>query len=490
MNKLVRLITLIFACMLTINLSIAQKKNVKGITPIDKIKAEAIQDMQSKYDDYKKIALQIWDYAEVGYKEVKSSQLHQQTLRDNGFTVQAGVADIPTAFLATYGSGKPVIGILAEYDALPGLSQEAVPEKKPIAGRDAGHGCGHHLFGTASVAAGIELKKLMEEKKIQGTIKVFGCPAEEGGSGKVYMVRAGLFNDVDIVIHWHPDDENSITMTSALANKSAKFRFYGLSAHASASPEKGRSALDAVEAMDYMVNMMREHVPQESRIHYVITNGGKAPNVVPDFAEVYYYVRHPKKEIVKQIFDRVVKAANGAATGTETKMEYEIIGGTHDLLLNRTLGEVMQKNLQQVGGVTYTADEIAFGKKIQSSFTFTPAAIESASTIKPLKLDSASGGGSTDVGDVSYTVPTVGMSAATWIPGTPAHSWQAVACGGTDIGMKGLEVAAKTMTLTAIDLFTDPSLIEKATQEFKKAKGDYQYEPLLGNRKPALNYRD
>jgi len=490
MNKLIRLSALIFACMLTINLAIAQKKNVKSITPIDKIKAEAIQDMQSKYDDYKKIALQIWDYAEVGYKEVKSSQLHQQTLRDNGFTVQAGVADIPTAFLATYGSGKPVIGILAEYDALPGLSQEAVPEKKPIAGKDAGHGCGHHLFGTASVAAGIELKKLMEEKKIQGTIKVFGCPAEEGGSGKVYMVRAGLFNDVDIVIHWHPDDKNSITMTSALANKSAKFRFYGLSAHASASPEKGRSALDAVEAMDYMVNMMREHIPQESRIHYVITNGGKAPNVVPDFAEVYYYVRHPKKEIVKQIFDRVVKAANGAAMGTETKMEYEIIGGTHDLLLNRTLGEAMQKNLQQVGGVTYTADEIAFGKKIQSSFTFTPAAIESASTIKPLKLDSASGGGSTDVGDVSYTVPTVGMSAATWIPGTPAHSWQAVACGGTDIGMKGLEVAAKTMTLTAIDLFTDPSLIEKATQEFKKAKGDYQYEPLLGNRKPALNYRD
>ncbi len=248
-------------------------------------------DIQSKYDDYKKIALQIWDYAEVGYKEVKSSALLQQTLKDNGFTVQAGVAEIPTAFVASYGSGQPVIGILGEFDALPGMSQEAVPEKIAIAGKAAGHACGHHLFGTASVAAGIEIKRLIEQKKLSGTIRVYGCPAEEGGSGKVYMVRAGLFKDVDVVIHWHPGDVNEVTMTSALANTSAKFRFYGLAAHAAAAPEKGRSALDAVEAMDYMVNMMREHVPQETRIHYIITNGGKAPNIVPDFAEVYYHVR-------------------------------------------------------------------------------------------------------------------------------------------------------------------------------------------------------
>ena len=456
----------------------------------DGLKTLAMADLQAKYDDYKKIALQIWEYAEVGYKEVKSSALHQKTLQDNGFTVQANVADIPTAFVATYGSGKPVIGILAEFDALPGLSQEAVPEKKPIDGKNAGHGCGHHLFGTASVAAGIEIKKLMEEKKISGTVKVYGCPAEEGGSGKVYMVRAGLFNDVDVVIHWHPGSDNSVTMTSALANKSAKFRFHGLSAHAAAAPDKGRSALDGVESLDYMVNMMREHIPQETRIHYVITNGGKAPNVVPDFAEVYYYVRHPKREDVVSIFDRVVKAAEGAALGTGTTMDYEVIGGTHDLLLNGTLADVMQKDLEKVGGINYTAQEIEFAKKIQSSFTYKVPAIETAAIVKPIKAEEDAGGGSTDVGDVSYAVPTVGMRAATWVPGTPAHSWQATACGGTEIGTKGMMVAAKTMALTAIDLYTTPALIEKAKAEFAKDKGDYQYKALLGDRKPALNYRD
>ncbi len=454
------------------------------------IKSEAIKDIDGKYEQYKKTALQIWNYAEVGYKEEKSSALHQQTLRDNGFTVQSGVADIPTAFVATYGSGKPVIGILAEFDALPGLSQEANPEKKPVAGKDAGHGCGHHLFGTASVAAGIEIKKLIEEKKITGTIRVYGCPAEEGGSGKVYMVRAGLFNDVDAAITWHPSDSNAVTMTSYLSNISAKFRFHGLAAHAAAFPERGRSALDAVESMDYMVNMMREHIPSDTRIHYVITNGGKAPNVVPDFAEVYYYVRHPKRDQSKSIFERVVKAANGAALGTETTMDYEIIGGTHDMLMNTTLAMATQKNLDMVGGVSYTKEEIEFGKKIQASFTYKAQAIETAATIKPFKTKPDAGGGSSDVGDVSYLVPTVEMSAATWIPGTPAHSWQAVACGGTEIGTKGMMVAAKTMALTAIDLFTDPALVVKAKEEFKMVKGDYQYKALLGDRKPALNYRD
>jgi aminobenzoyl-glutamate utilization protein B len=454
------------------------------------LKQTALTDLQGQYNHYKNVELQIWNFAEVGYKEVKSSALLQQQLKDAGFTVDAGVAGIPTAFVATYGNGKPVIGILAEFDALPGLSQQAVPEKQPINGQIAGHGCGHHLFGTASVAAGIEIQKLIASGQLKGTIKVYGCPAEEGGSGKVYMVRAGLFNDVDVVLHWHPGAENGVTMTSALANISAKFRFHGIAAHAAASPDKGRSALDAVEAMDYMANMMREHVPQETRIHYIITNGGKAPNVVPDFAEVYYYVRHPNKEQVKSIFDRLVKAGEGAALGTGTTMDYEIIGGTHDLLLNKTLAQVMQTNLEQVGGVSYTADEIAFGKKLQSTFNFTPPPIESAATIKPLKEEQDAGGGSTDVGDVSYAVPTVGLRAATWIPGTPAHSWQATACGGTDIGAKGMMVAAKTLALTAIDLYQNPSVVEAAKKEFVQAKGNYQYKALLGDRKPALNYRD
>ena len=434
--------------------------------------------------------MQIWDFAEVGYKEEKSTALLQQTLKENGFTIESGVAGMPTAFVASYGSGSPVIGILAEYDALPGMSQQAGTEKHPAAEGKAGHACGHHLFGVASVAAGIEIKKLIEEKKIKGTIRVYGCPAEEGGSGKVYMVRAGLFKDVDAMIHWHPGDNNTITTVSALANKSAKFRFNGYAAHAAAAPEKGRSSLDAVEAMNNMVNMMREHVPQETRIHYVITNGGKAPNIVPDFAEVYYYVRHPNKDVVMNVFDRVAKAAEGAALGTETKMEYEIIGGTHDLLINNTLAIAMQKNLELVGGVSYTAEEKAFGKKIQATYNFSVPDITTAGQVMPLVLDAKPGGGSTDVGDVSYAVPTVGLDAATWVPGTPAHSWQAVACGGTDIGAKGLMVAAKTMALTAIDLFQQPALIIKAKEEFKTKLGSYQYQALLGDRKPALNYRD
>jgi aminobenzoyl-glutamate utilization protein B len=481
---------LVCLALLTLNFAFAQKKKPAAAPSNEPLKTAALQGLQDSYGQYKDIALQIWNNAELGYKEVKSSALLQETLRKEGFTVEAGVADIPTAFVATYGSGQPVIGILAEFDALPGLAQQAVPEKKGIAGQAGGHGCGHHLFGAASVAAGVSIKKLIEEKKLIGTIKVYGCPAEEGGSGKVYMVRAGLFNNVDVAIHWHPGDGNGVTMTSALANSSAKFRFYGLSAHAAGAPERGRSSLDAVESMNYMVNLMREHVPQETRIHYVITSGGKAPNVVPDYAEVYYYVRHPKRDQVKQIFERVVTAAKAAALGTETKMEYEIIGGTHDLLLNRTLGEAMQANLEKVGGVKYTPEEVEFAKKIQSSFTYTAPAISSADSIKPLKIDMDAGGGSTDVGDVSYALPTVGMRAATWAPGTPAHSWQAVACGGTELGTKGMLVAAKTMALTAIDLFTKPALIEQSKVEFLKMKGDYKYEALLGNRKPALNYRD
>ncbi len=454
------------------------------------LKREVITDLSKQHDLYKEKAMQIWNFAEVGYKEEKSTALLQQTLKDNGFTVESGVAGMPTAFVATYGSGSPVIGILAEYDALPGMSQKAIPEKMPVTEGKGGHACGHHLFGVASVAAGIEIKKLIEEKKLKGTIRVYGCPAEEGGSGKVYMVREGLFDDVDAVIHWHGSSENNVTTTSALANKSAKFKFYGYAAHAAASPENGRSALDAVEAMNNMVNMMREHVPQETRIHYVITNGGKAPNIVPDYAEVYYYVRHPNKEVVMNVFDRVAKAAEGAALGTETKMEFEIIGGTHDLLINNTLATAMHKNLEMVGGVPYTEEENVFAQKIQASYNFSVPAIATAGQVSPLDLNAAAGGGSTDVGDVSYAVPTVGLRTATWVPGTPAHSWQAVACGGTDIGAKGMMVAAKTMALTAIDLYQTPELIVKAKEEFKTKVGSYQYKALLGDRKPALNYRD
>jgi aminobenzoyl-glutamate utilization protein B len=485
----------VFCLLFAVN-SYGQKKNIKqapsnsAAIELSGLKESTLKFLDASYLKDKQTALQIWDYAELGYKETKSAALHVQNLKDAGFTVETGVAGIPTAFVATYGSGSPVIGILAEYDALPGLAQEAVAEKKSIEGKAGGHGCGHHLFGTASVSAGIAVKKLIEEKKISGTIKVYGCPAEEGGSGKVYMVREGLFNNVDAVIHWHPDDENKVYMTSFIANKSAKFKFYGISSHAAMSPENGRSSLDAVEAMNNMANMMREHIPQETRIHYVITNGGKAPNVVPDYAEVYYYIRHPKREVTVDVFDRITKAAEGAALGTGTTMQYEIVGGTHDLLINKTLASLMQENLEKVGGVVYTEEEKAFGKKLQASFFNKAPAIEEASTIKPLQKETNAGGGSSDVSDVSYVVPTVGLEAATWIPGTSAHSWQAVASGGTEIGTKGMLVASKTMALTAIDLFSKPAVIVKAKEEFIKSVGDYKYKPLLGDRKPALNYRD
>ncbi|CAN5350208.1 M20 family metallopeptidase [soil metagenome] len=471
--------------LLTAFYSFSQNNNPKTA---ENLKTTAAKDIQAGYDDYKKIALTIWDYAEVGYKENKSSLLLQQTLTQQGFAVEAGVAGMPTAFVASYGTGKPVIGILAEFDALPGLSQDTSFTKTPIAGRTSGHGCGHHLFGTGSVAAAIEIKKLLEAGKIKGTIKLYGTPAEEGGGGKVYMVREGLFNNVDVVLHWHPGDKNEVTYSSALAYRSAKFRFYGIAAHAAASPEKGRSALDAVEAMDNMVNMMREHIPQESRIHYVITNGGKAPNVVPGFAEVFYYVRHPERATVETLFDRVTKAAQGAAMGTETKMEYEVIDGTHDLLINKTLAANMQANLEKVGGIIYTPDEIVFAKQLQSTFLGKIPSLDSAAIITPLHTEKNQG--STDVGDVSYVVPTVGLSTATWVPGTSAHSWQAVACGGKDMGTRAMIAAAKTMTFTAIDLYLKPTLIKKATEEFKVLVGDYKYKPLLGDRKPALNYRD
>jgi aminobenzoyl-glutamate utilization protein B len=467
----------------------AQKKKVTQPST-DAVKKEALVGIDQRYAEYRDIAQQIWNFSEVGYKEEKSSALLKGMLEKEGFRVESGVAGIPTAFVASYGSGSPVIGILAEYDALPGLSQQAIPEKKPAEDRQSGHGCGHHLFGTASVAAGIELKNQLQKKGWKGTIKVFGCPAEEGGSGKVYMVREGLFRDVDIALHWHPGNENEANIAYALANKSAKFRFYGTAAHAAASPERGRSSLDAVEAMNNMVNMMREHVPATTRIHYVITAGGKAPNVVPDYAEVYYYVRHPKKDDVVEIFDRITKAAEGAALGTGTSMKYEIIGGTHDLLPNKVLADEMHRNLTMVGGVTYSPAEIEFAKKIQSSFGFRVPDPTDAATVKPMKEPDESGAGSTDVGDVSYVVPTVGFSTATWVPGTPAHSWQAVACGGTEIGTKGMMVAAKTLAAMGIELFNNPALVEAAKKEFREDLGSYQYKALLGDRKPALNYRD
>lgn len=435
------------------------------------------------------VARQIWDWAELGYQETKSSALLQEELTKAGFKVEAGVAGIPTAFVATAGSGKPVIGILAEFDALPGINQDAVPERSPIPGKLSGHACGHHLFGTASVSAGIAIADWLKRSNTPGTIRVYGTPAEEGGSGKVYMVRAGLFNDVDAVLHWHASDVNFAGIDKALANKSAKFRFRGISAHASGAPDKGRSALDGVEAMNMMANMMREHIPSDSRMHYVITSGGSAPNVVPDFAEVYYYVRHADAKTVESIFDRLVKISEGAALGTGTTVDHEIIGGTHNLLANEALARVMNEKLNEVGGFAYSPEEQVFAEKIYATLMSPSVELSSHEKVQAWDFERP-GLGSTDVGDVSWTVPTVGLRTATWVPGTSAHSWQATAAGGMSIGFKGMNVASQTLALAGKELFQRPDLVTAAKAEFDQRRGaGFEYRALLGDRPPALDYR-
>ena len=431
----------------------------------------------------------IWDLAEVGYQETRSSAALKSALEAEGFSIESGVAEIPTAFIASYGSGEPVIAVMGEFDALPGISQAALPYPKPIEGKHSAQACGHHLFGTGSLGAAIATKEWLEQTGTSGTIQFFGTPAEEGGSGKVYMVRAGLFDNVDTVIHWHPASVNAADSASTLANRSAKFTFSGISSHAASAPERGRSALDAVESMNFMVNLLREHVPASTRLHYVITDGGSAPNVVPNKAQSFYYVRHPDESSLRAIWDRVVATAEAAALGTSTKMSYEVIHGNYSVLPNDTLAQVMHKNLSAVGGVHYTETDLAFANEIAKTLPDDALLAERAAQIKPY-TSGVRGNGSTDVGDVSWTVPTVGMSAATWVPGTGAHTWQAVAAGRTPIGHKGMIVAAKSMALTAVDLFKNPALLSAAKDEFYSRRGrDFEYEALLGDREPPLDYR-
>jgi aminobenzoyl-glutamate utilization protein B len=450
-------------------------------------RARVLSELDARAPAYADVAMKIWGFAELGFQETQSSALLQQQLSGAGFKVTAGVAEMPTAFVASYGAGHPVIGIVGEFDALPGLSQEAMPERKPRQDGAPGHGCGHHLFGTASTAAAIAVKNWLASTGRPGTVRFYGTPAEEGGSGKVYMVRAGLFDDVDAVVSWHPGDHNEATPSSTLANITAKFRFHGIAAHAAAAPDKGRSALDGVEAMTHMVNMMREHVPERTRIHYVITRGGAAPNVVPDFAELYLYARLDDMTVLDQIWDRIVDASKGAALGTGTTVEHEITGAVYNVLPNDYLSSLMTRSLERVGGVTYTAEERAFADQIRT--TLAPPLLPLGSERQIVNTRGSLASASTDMGDVSWRVPTVQLTAATWVPGTPAHSWQAVAAGGTSIGAKGMMVAAKTMALTAMELFLDPTHVKSARAEFDKRTAGFVYRTRLGDRKPALDYR-
>ncbi|MEO8361841.1 MAG: amidohydrolase [Vicinamibacteria bacterium] len=455
----------------------------------DRAKLIAALDAQATH--YGDLSRQIWEYSEVGYKETKSASAHVAELKAAGFEVQEGVAGIPTAFIATFGSGKPVIGIMAEYDALPGLSQIDSPEKKARVEGDPGHGCGHNLLGTGSVAAAIAVKDELVARKLPGTIRLYGTPAEEGGGGKIYIAREGLMKDVDVMLSWHPSDRNQAGIGTTLANTSAKFRFRGQAAHAAAAPDKGRSALDAVMLTGMGIEFLREHVPQETRMHYVITKGGDAPNVVPALAELYVYARHSSMPILDNVWERIVKIAQGQALATETKMEMELINSVYNTLPNDALAALTDKNLRRVGGVTYTADEAAFATKLATSFTASedPLPIGSESQVQAPRAEVSSA--STDVGDVSWQIPTAALSTATFVPGTPGHSWQSAACAGGSIGRKGMMVAAKTMALSAMDLFTDPSLVKAARDSFDKRGNGFEYKSRIpADQKAPLTYRD
>ena len=450
------------------------------------------------------ISDKIWEFAELGLIEFKSSALLADELEKNGFKVERGIADMPTAFTATWGEGTPIIGIMGEYDALPGLSQKKVPWKEPLEPGKPGHGCGHNIHGTSGMAAAIAVKEAMEKHGIKGTVKFFGCPAEENFSGKVFMVRAGYFSNVDAVISHHPSTMNEASLMSSLAVNSVKFHFYGKASHAGGAPEQGRSALDAVELMNVGVNYLREHIIQDARIHYVIEKGGDQPNIVPAYARSWYYVRAPERDQVDFIYNWVLDIAKGAALMTKTEVKTEFIEGCYNLIPNKTIAKLIVKNMREIGLPKYSDEDLKFAEEIAKTITPEMKVAQLKKSKRPGwerlvdKLlddevpdpwgEGETSHGSTDVADVSWQAPTVEFSTATWILGTPAHSWQAVAQNGVGIGHKSLIFAAKVMASTVIDLLTNPDILNKAKEEHKQRINGKKYKsPIPPEHKPPID---
>jgi aminobenzoyl-glutamate utilization protein B len=449
-----------------------------------------LQQMDARAGHFGEISRQIWGFAEVGYKETRSAALLREELRKAGFAIEDNIGGIPTAFTATHGSGKPVIGILGEYDALPGLSQDHVAERKPLVPGGPGHGCGHNLFGTASAFAAIMVKEYLAEKKLPGTVRFYGTPAEEGGGGKIYMARAGVFTGLDAVLHWHPGSTNGTGLASSLANISGRFRFHGKAAHAAANPQDGRSALDALLLTSHAIELLREHIPSSARIHYVFTKAGDAPNIVPAFAESYLYARSPSMLELDPIWERILKCAQAGALATETRMEMELINSVYNILPNEPLARLIDRHLRHVGGVIYTAEETAFAEKLQKTFENPPPPTRAA-TVEAFSDEGGFPAASTDAGDISWIVPAGGFTAATFVPGTPGHSWQSTACAGSSIGRKGMLVAAKTLALTASDLFTNLAVLAEAKKDFERRRGGHTYRSRVpADQKPPLKYRE
>ena len=476
-NVLLRLATLAVVSLFNTQMTFAQNT--------DLLKQKVIEQVDSIEAVIEEMAIELWDYSELALRETRSADLLVGKLRDAGFEVETNVADMPTAFVATYGSGSPVVGILAEYDALPGVGNQVVPERKPRAdGVTSGHGCGHNLFGAASVGSAIALKQLMEKENLEGTLKLFGTPAEETVVGKVYMAKAGVFDGLDAVLEWHPSYDNEVRNQTGRAMNSFEVEFFGQAAHGSADPWNGRSALDAVELMNYGVNLMREHVRPTARIHYVIPNAGDAPNVVPEYAMVWYFVRDINRAEVRKYYDRILKIAEGAALATETTHKVHLITGVHEYLLNRPLQEALQKNLELVGAPRFIEEEQEFARSLQRVVKKEEKGFNDK--IKPLPDKPGEvEGGSTDVAEVSWIVPTAGFSVTTAAEDVPWHSWATTACSGTRAGRKGAVVAAKVIAATGVDLLTQPKLLKEAKAFFLKATDGKPYQsPVPADQKP------
>ena len=474
MKKIILFVLILFVSIT----SYAQKgmsKNKKALlTSVEKHKNELI-----------KISDEIWRLAETAFEETKSAEILASYAEKQGFNVERGVAGMPTAFVATYGSGSPVISVLGEFDALPGISQKATPTKSPLKEGAAGHGCGHNLFGAGSLGAAIAIKELIQTGKIKGTVKFLGTPSEEKFFGKIWMVNAGLWDDVDVNISWHPSAETKADVQSSLALVDFKVEFFGQAAHASADPWNGRSASDALELYASGINYYREHVRPSVRMHYHIQDGGQVVNVVPDYSRIWVRVRDTKRSGMMPVYERVQEMAKGAAILANVDYKISLISGIYEVLVNREGGEIMQKNLELLGPIEYTDDEIAFGKKIQEITKKEQVGMDSA--INPL-LDTREnpGGGSTDVGDVSWNVANINLGVTTAPKDTPWHSWAVVACGGMSIGHKGMLYSSKAMSMTMLDLFENPALVDKVKAEYKERKGDEVYKAIIPEGPPPI----
>lgn len=460
----------------------AQKKASKP----DPLKATVQQIIDSRFAEMTFLSDQIWAFEEIAFQETQSSAALSAYAEKMGFKVTRGVGEIPTAFVAEYGSGSPIIGIMGEFDGLPGLSQNKVPFKSPLHEGAPGHGCGHNLFGVASLSAAAAIKDLIAEGKLQGTVRFYGTPAEEKFFGKLWMIRAGLMDDVDIMMDWHPEDVTKTDVQKGLALVDFIVEFKGQAAHASADPWNGRSASDALELYTTGINYYREHIKPTVRIHYHIQDGGQVVNVVPDYSRLWVRVRDTSREGLMPVWKQVEKMAEGAAIMANVSHEVKLVSGVHEILVNRTGSAAMQKNLETLGPITYTQEEQDFAKKIQEA-TGKPQ-IGLVSEIKPMEETlEHSMGGSTDVGDVSWVVPTIRMTATTAPNGTPWHSWAVVACGGMSIGHKGMGYAAKALAMTMVDLYQSETLRNEVKAEFKTKKGDYVYKGIIPDGPPPLN---